>query len=69
MDKKFKIGDVVQLNSGSPNMTVEGYLKVMGRGTTEMVETTQVECFCFEENEKKRFTFEQDMLKLIDSKS
>jgi len=69
MAKKFKIGDVVQLNSGSPIMTVEKYLKVMGNGTTEMEETTQVECFYFEKNVKRKVTFEQDMLKLIDSKS
>jgi uncharacterized protein YodC (DUF2158 family) len=68
MTKKFKVGDVVRLHSGGPNMTVEGYLKVMGKGTTEMKETTTVECRYYEGGTMKKASFEQDMLTLVNEK-
>jgi uncharacterized protein YodC (DUF2158 family) len=64
MEKKFKIGDVVCLNSGSPKMTVERYVEVMGKGTIKMEETTKVECYYYEGTVKKKVTHEQDALTL-----
>jgi uncharacterized protein YodC (DUF2158 family) len=67
MAKKFKVGDVVCLNSGSPQMTVHCYVSVLERGSlTEMEETTQVECHYYEGTVRKTATHEEDTLKLAD---
>ncbi|MDL2313119.1 DUF2158 domain-containing protein [Bacteroidales bacterium OttesenSCG-928-B11] len=64
MDKKFNVGDVVRLKSGGPEMTVEGYLKVMDQNVLESKETTIVECVYYDDNKRIKVTHEQDTLEL-----
>ncbi|MDR0834653.1 MAG: DUF2158 domain-containing protein [Candidatus Symbiothrix sp.] len=66
MDKKFKIGDVVCLKSGSPKMTVVRYEKVLKRNSlTEMEESSKVECNYYDDKgELRKPYFEQDLLEL-----
>jgi uncharacterized protein YodC (DUF2158 family) len=53
--RKFKVGDVVQLNSGGPRMTV----------TQELTGKDRITYYCawFHENENKISTFPGDALK------
>ncbi|GHT51770.1 hypothetical protein AGMMS49982_10110 [Bacteroidia bacterium] len=67
MEKKFKIGDVVCLNSGGPNMTVERYSKLEKLNSKETEETSKVECRYFDDKgELKVSVFEQGVLHLIE---
>ena len=71
MDKKFKPGDVVQLKSGGPKMTVSRYHLDIGdaiidaifrRKGKEPQETTVVECEWFDGARSVNGKFEQDLL-------
>lgn len=53
MAKKFKIGDVVQLNSGGSLMTVEGY---------NSLDAKLVMCGWHEKNKHQRENYHEDTL-------
>jgi uncharacterized protein YodC (DUF2158 family) len=67
MEKNFKTGDVVRLNSGGHKMTVEGYKpKITNLIPYEDEESTIVICRYEKENgEIAKPYFEQDMLSLV----
>jgi len=52
-EQKFKPGDIVQLNSGGPEMTVSGY---------DPKDSLNVTCAWFSGNELKERSFLQDLL-------
>lgn len=54
MEKAFKAGDVVQLKSGGPKMTVEGYAAMIG----------SVICTWFVAGKKHQDTFEEGALQM-----
>lgn len=71
--KKFKQGDVVVLNSGGPKMTVKEYVV---KGDLDGVlegkkhlkpseETSLVEVVWFENDKKKKGTFDEDLLSIV----
>lgn len=64
MEKKFKIGQVVSLKSGSPDMTVKGYLEVLAneKDLTKTEETSKVECQYFDGLKLKTISIEQELL-------
>ena len=70
-EQKFKRGDVVVLMSGGPDMTVDKYeqsIDLVGTftGRAKPLETQQteyVECLWFDNTEKKKGTFHQDVLR------
>lgn len=53
MEQKFKTGDLVQLKSGGPCMTVRGY---------EPADSNEVVCEWFDGNVRHEKAFNQDML-------
>lgn len=58
-DHKYKMGDVVRLRSGGPNMTVQGYTDL---GTGEIVS-----CQWFDRAEKlQKGNFREDALQGVD---
>lgn len=61
MEKKFKIGDVVFLNSGGPEMTVHSYIPSRGL-TTFGAFNGKVRCNWFHNGELKSEIFDQDCL-------
>ncbi len=67
MEQKFKTGDLVQLNSGGPIMTVRNYKKHRGLHQ-DTISNHLVDCSWFNNmDEIQTVTFEQDSLKLIDN--
>ncbi len=69
MVNKFKIGDVVKLKSGSPNMTIKRYMQNTAEQIIKRAEpsdSTMVECEWFEENKLKKGRFEQDLLVIVE---
>lgn len=56
MAKRFKTGDIVQLKSGGPKMTVENYEALNGR---------MVECQWFAGSKLSSGYFEEDSLKPV----
>jgi uncharacterized protein YodC (DUF2158 family) len=59
MERSFRPGDLVQLVSGGPIMTVEGY---QDGGTNDRV----MKCVWFVNREAKRGTFAEPLLKRYD---
>jgi uncharacterized protein YodC (DUF2158 family) len=57
MDHDFKIGDVVQLKSGGPKMTIEGIGKPALGGSKE-----QARCVWFEGTKRQHGAFELSSL-------
>lgn len=55
----FEIGNVVQLISGGPLMTVEGLGKSVGKPSD-----TDTHCVYFAESELYRYSFKHEVLKL-----
>jgi uncharacterized protein YodC (DUF2158 family) len=64
MDHEFKAGDVVQLKSGGPNMTIEAIAK-FGPGAT----TDRAKCVWFEGMKRKDDLFELATLRAADTPS
>jgi uncharacterized protein YodC (DUF2158 family) len=67
IQRKFKVRDLVQLKTGSRlRMTVEGY-KTFYVSDFKIFEqsNSEVECYWFQDNEKKYGTFYQDDLELV----
>ena len=63
MEQKFKKGDVIQLKSGSPEMTVEGYKKIQPFDKPAYDSDDQVNVAWFDtKGGLKRATFHQDAL-------
>ncbi|MCX7066515.1 MAG: DUF2158 domain-containing protein [Methylococcales bacterium] len=58
--RKYITGDVVKLKSGSPNMTVVRYKNAISGG--KAVESDNVECTWFDENELKTAIFHENTL-------
>ena len=56
MAKRFKTGDIVQLKSGGPKMTVEGYDAINGR---------LVQCQWFAGSKLSDGYFEEDVLQPV----
>lgn len=54
--KRFKTGDIVQLKSGGPKMTVQGY---------EGIHARYVECQWFAGSKLSEGSFEEDTLQLV----
>lgn len=53
---QLKVGDVVQLKSGGPHMTVNGFVGSSGQMAT---------CTWFEKNDHKQGNFAVDALKIV----
>ena len=68
IQRKFKVGDLVQLKTGSRlTMTVDGYKTVFNSDFKIFNQSDmEVECFWFQDNEKKYGTFHQDDLELVE---
>ena len=66
VEKKFSTGDTVQLKSGGPLMTVDGYAPLSDLSDSDARSETDVECAWFENGKMMRDTFHQDMLNLVD---
>lgn len=64
---KFKVGDVVELNSGGPQMTVSTYLTDMMKSMMQLKkEQNYAVCEWFDENkEVQKRPFDEDMLKTV----
>jgi uncharacterized protein YodC (DUF2158 family) len=70
-ENKFKRGDVVVLISGGPDMTVDKYemsIDLVGTFTgrskpLESQQTEYVECLWFDNTDRKKGSFHQDVLK------
>lgn len=67
IQRKFKVGDLVQLKTGSRiRMTVEGYINVFNSDFRIFKERDmEVECSWFQNDEKKFRTFHEDDLELV----
>lgn len=61
MEKKFKIGDTVQLKSGGPHMTVAKYEVDIFTNSFDGI----VVCTWFVQSDKKSATFNQDSLEKV----
>lgn len=62
MEPKFKIGDIVRLISGGPDMTINK-LKFECIGESDKYKPSgYYECVWFEENQLSHFTFHEDTL-------
>ena len=66
MAQKFKTGDIVQLKSGGPEMTVKEYKRVTKPDLTGAVSDNELICEWFDKNELKTGYFHQDSLENID---
>ena len=58
VEQEFKAGTVVQLKSGGPKMTIDGFKWDGGMRSTE-----EVECLWFDDTELKQGTFHISSLK------
>lgn len=66
MAKKFKTGDVVQLKSGGPEMTVRGYETGINANLENYESDTEVVCEWFDDkNQVQQRSFDQDSLDSI----
>ncbi len=64
---KFKLGDVVQLKSGGPEMTVSELIMVLNMSTASYDKFTgKVKCQWFSNKERKEETFVQDTIEKIE---
>jgi len=65
-EQKFKPGDVVQLKSGGPEMTVRGYKMIQPFDAPAYPSDTEVECEWFDDkNQRQKGTFNQDTLEAV----
>jgi len=65
MEEKFKIGDVVQLKSGGPKMTVHQLEKSARVGNAGGNYNGKVKCAWFDGTDSKWETFHQDTLDIF----
>ena len=66
MEQKFKQGDIVELKSGGPKMTIETYPIPNGFLTHDgTYDYSSAECVWFDGTQQKRDTFMVDNLKVI----
>jgi uncharacterized protein YodC (DUF2158 family) len=68
MEEKFKIGDVVQLKSGGPKMTVQNTTTYSFMGDP-MPFSGQIDCAWFENVKSHTGKFHQDMLDKVEHKN
>ncbi|MBK9211494.1 MAG: DUF2158 domain-containing protein [Saprospiraceae bacterium] len=73
MEKKFKIGEVVMLKSGSPNKTVKEYVisediagLLLGGVYKPPVETQNVRVVWYENGRVHEYVFHQDLLEKVE---